>query len=320
MQKIWLLTDDRMGNVNQLLGIGEALQIPFERKEIRYNKWVKLPNFLRGSSLIGITAESRAQLTESWPDVVLSAGRRSYPVALHIHKKSGGKTKIVQLMNPGRLGFKKAALIVLPSHDKEPFYTRNVVRILGAPHRITADKLKTERQKWEPVFRDYPTPRLSVIVGGATKDKPFTDEMARQLVQDIKKQSAGSVGSVLLTTSRRTPKSVIQILKQELTHCPVFFYQFGDNTENPYFGLLSCADLILVTGDSISMCSECCAAGVPVLIFAPDTMIGSKHRRFLTDLFEKGYAVSADQPVGKRPETPLNPANQLAKLIHSFDK
>ena len=59
---IWILADDRAGNVNQLLGIAEALDMPFERKDIRYNKWVKLPNFLRGSTFIGITKESRQNL------------------------------------------------------------------------------------------------------------------------------------------------------------------------------------------------------------------------------------------------------------------
>ena len=78
---IWILADDRAGNVNQLLGIASALNEDFMRKDIRYTKWVKLPNFLRGASLIGITKESRAMLNAPWPDVVLSAGRRSFPIA-----------------------------------------------------------------------------------------------------------------------------------------------------------------------------------------------------------------------------------------------
>ena len=317
MQKIWLLTDDRMGNVNQLLGVAEALNLPFERKEIRYTKWVKLPNFIRQSSLIGITNESKKQLTSPWPDIVLSAGRRSYPVALHILKKSNGKTKIIQLMNPGHYGFKKAAIIALPEHDKAPFYNKNVIRLLGAPHRITRKKLKLERTKWESVFKDFPHPRLSVIVGGATKDKPFTDEMAHQLVQDIQSLN---MASILLTTSRRTPQNVIEILKKGLTQKPIFFYQFGDKSENPYFGLLSTADMIVVTGDSISMCSECCATGVPVSIFAPNEMIGTKHKRFLKTLFQKGYAVLLGEKTHFQPTKTLNPAFQLADIIRSLLK
>ena len=54
MSKIWILADDRAGNVNQLLGIAEALECPFERKDIRYTRWVKLPNLVRGKTLLGL--------------------------------------------------------------------------------------------------------------------------------------------------------------------------------------------------------------------------------------------------------------------------
>ena len=58
MAEVWLLTDDRAGNVNQLLGIAEALGYSFECKEIRYDKWVKLPNFIRGKSLLGLNQKT----------------------------------------------------------------------------------------------------------------------------------------------------------------------------------------------------------------------------------------------------------------------
>ena len=81
---IWILADDRAGNVNQLLGIVEALGETYERKDIRYTKWVKLPNFLRGASFLGITQESQNALVAPYPQVILSAGRRTFPVALAI--------------------------------------------------------------------------------------------------------------------------------------------------------------------------------------------------------------------------------------------
>lgn len=95
IKSVWVLADDRMGNVNQLLGIAECLNVPFERKDIRYTKWVKLPNFLRWKSLIGLTKESKKTLkTTSYPDLVLSAGRRSFPVALWIKKCPTTKQKL----------------------------------------------------------------------------------------------------------------------------------------------------------------------------------------------------------------------------------
>lgn len=309
---IWILADDRAGNVNQLLGIASALNEDFMRKDIRYTKWVKLPNFLRGASLIGITKESRAMLNALWPDIVLSAGRRSFPIARWIKRKSRGQTKIVQVMNPGGAGFKEADLIVLPTHDDYHGYDKNVLRVSGAAHAITPARLEKERLYWESKLGKYPSPRLSLIVGGATKDKPFSAEMAHRLVDNVLDLNPKSI---LVTTSRRTPKEVVDILKSRLPQ-DSFFYQYGDKTENPYFGLLALADKIVVTGDSISMCSECCGTQAPVYIFAPDEMMSVKHKRFHQDLYAKGYAAKLG---GENTITPMhggvNPAHVIARKI-----
>ena len=76
--KVWVLADDRAGNVNQLLGVAEALGYPYERKEIRYNHFVRLPNGVRGRTFIGLSSEYRKDLMHHFPDIVLSAGRRSF--------------------------------------------------------------------------------------------------------------------------------------------------------------------------------------------------------------------------------------------------
>lgn len=311
-RKVWILADDRMGNVNQLLGVAEALGLPFERKDISYNKWIKLPNLLRISGLIGLTEESQQKLKQKeFPDIVLSAGRRSFPAALWIKKKSAGKTKIVQLMNPGRIGFNKADLIVLPKHDLYPHQNSHVMTVPGTPHRITSQRLAQEKKKWEKHFKDYPAPRLSLIIGGATKNNPFTLEMAAQLVRAVRELQAASI---LITTSRRTPTNIIAFLKKELESKTTYFYQFGDKRENPYFGLISCADMIVVTGDSMSMCSECCATTAPVFIFAPDAMMSKKHKRFHQSLYNEGYALPLGSPL--RPvKGSFNPAMQIAEQI-----
>lgn len=307
---VWLLTDDRAGNVNQLLGIAEALGLPFERREIRYDKWVRLPNALRGKSLIGIAESCRGALKAPWPDVVLSAGRRSFPVARHIKAMSRGKTKIVQLMNPGKAGFSEADIVVLPAHDNYAGNDKNVVIVTGTPHRVTLEKLTHERQKWRKILKEFPIKRVSVIVGGATKNNPFTPEMAKDLVRGVKKLNPDSV---LVTTSRRTPKDVIAVLKQNLPE-PCFFYQYGDAGDNPYFGLLAMANEIVVTGDSMSMCTECCATGVPVYIFAPDEMMSPKHKRFHQTLYREKFAVPLGTD-GIQPRANLNPAETVAKKI-----
>ena len=153
MKSVWILADDRAGNVNQLLGIAEMLGYPFERKEIRYDKWIKLPNFLRGRSLIGLDKKASSPLNGPYPDLVLSAGRRSFPIARYIRKMSKGKTHIVQLMNPGMAGFLEADLVVLPAHDNYRGKCKNVLMVVGSPHRITVERLMQEKKKWEQGFK-----------------------------------------------------------------------------------------------------------------------------------------------------------------------
>ncbi len=310
--KVWVLADDRAGNVNQLLGIAEALSFPYERKEIRYNKWIRLPNFLRGRTFIGLDSQYKKDLVHDLPDVILSAGRRSFPIARAIKRLTKGKAKIVQLMNPLN-GAYDADLIVLPFHDNYKGKAKNVMQVLGTPHRVTTKKLADEKAHWKNVMKQYPPKRLSLIVGGATKNKPFTLEMADALVQAVKDLKPTSV---LVTTSRRTPTKVVERLQQKLPK-PCFFYRFGDKAENPYFGLLAWADKIIVTGDSMSMCTECCATGVPVFIFAPDNMMSEKHKRFHQSLYAAGVAA----PVGtKAPSkiTAINPANDIAGRIREW--
>jgi len=314
---VWILADDRMGNVNQLLGIAECLNFPFEKKDIRYTKWIKLPNFLRGKTLIGLTKESQQILkTNTYPDLVLSAGRRSFPIALWIKKMSQNKTKIVQLMNPGKAYFNDADLVVLPMHDQYKGSAKNVFLTIGTPHRITSQRLIDEKEKWDPVFKKYLNPRLSLIVGGATKNKPFTIEMAQTLLNNVLSLAPKSV---MVTTSRRTPTEVTKFLKQNLPSETTFFYQFGDKTENPYFGLIACADMIMVTGDSMSMCSECCATKVPVFIFAPDDMMSEKHKRFHKTLFDNGYALPSGSTI-QSVKGGFNPSQEIVQRIKNLFK
>ena len=75
------------------------------------------------------------------------------------------------------------------------------------------------------------------------------------------------------------------------------------------------ADAVIVTGDSVSMCSEACATTGPVYIYAPEALSTAKHARLHSELFDKGYA----RPLAGRLETwthaPLNPAEDVARAV-----
>ncbi len=316
---VWVLADDRAGNTAQAMGTAEAMGATPTVKTVRYTKAVLLPNALRGSSTVGVTRETVDGIKPPFPDVAIAAGRRAAPLLRHIKKLSGGKTKIVQIMFPGLIGLSDFDLVVLPNHDGCKAARPNILRTTGAPHRITPQRLAAEREKWEKVFADLPEPRIALIVGGATKNKPFTPEMARDLAARAAALSrALGGGSFLVTTSRRTGTEQEKIIRDALPD-PKFFYGWGNKEiENPYFGFLALADHIIVTGDSVSMCSEACAAGAPVYIYAPAGTVGKKHALLHRELYQNGYAVELTEnpvPVSNGGRKRLNAAADVAAKI-----
>ncbi len=316
---VWVLADDRAGNTAQAMGTAEAMGVTPIVKTVRYTKAVLLPNALRGSSTVGVTRETVDGIKPPFPDVAIAAGRRAAPLLRHIKKLSGGKTKIVQIMFPGLIGLSDFDLVVLPNHDGCKAARPNILRTTGAPHRITPQRLAAEREKWEKVFAGLPEPRIALIVGGATKNKPFTPEMARDLAARAAALSrALGGGSFLVTTSRRTGAEQEKIIRDALPD-PKFFYGWGNKEiENPYFGFLALADHIIVTGDSVSMCSEACAAGAPVYIYAPAGTVGKKHALLHRELYQNGYAVELTEnpvPVSNGGGKRLNAAADVAAKI-----
>ncbi len=69
---------------------------------------------------------------------------------------------------------------------------------------------------------------------------------------------------VALTPSRRTGAAVRQVLEHRLR--PLGASVWDMTGDNPYLGLLACADALLVTADSVSMVSEAVATTVPVMV------------------------------------------------------
>lgn len=318
MQKVWLLLDNRMGSVGQARGVAGALSgAEIIEKKIIYNCLAKLPNFFKDSSLLGISKQSKQDLQAPFPDVVISASRRTAPIARWIKKQSKNKTKIVQLMHPGKCGLKDFDLVFVSEHDRHKISSDNIVYIQGAPHRITKQKLAEAKERWAPKFAHLPQPLTAVIVGGTVKGSILSAQNAKRLGFEVKNLKDKTGGAVLLTTSHRTGEIAQNALLQELENIPAYSYLWGNKEENPYLGFLACADSIVVTGDSVSMCSEACGTGKPVYIFSGEKWLSSKHLRFVYSLFDGGFACALDDLniISFTPQQILDSATEIAEKI-----
>lgn len=302
---IWVLADDRAGNRAQCLGVADRLGLDYATREIRYTALGKLPNILRGASLRGVDAASRKALQAPWPDVVIAAGRRSAPVARWIKKQSRGKTKLVHLMWPDS---KAGAFdcIVLPSHDKEHKDSGNILRVLGAPHRITPAVLEAAADKWREVLSAIPEPRIAVLVGGSNRHSRFEEADFRRIGALSATLAVSTHGGLFVTTSRRTGKAGEKVVLEHLEGLPyhVHSWQTPKEDGNPYLAYLALADAIVVTADSISMCSEACATHKPVFIYEPLSLEG-KHQRFIHTLMATGYAYPLEESFVQELRKPL---------------
>ena len=318
---IWVLLDDRMGSVGQAKGILQELTDDFEivEKKIVYTKLGAMPNWIRGSNfLIGVDRQLSDNLVvEEYPDVVMSISRRTAPVALWIKRKSGGKTKIVQLMLPGKYGLKNMDLVIVPEHDRGKVEGNNLYYITGCPHRINDKTLAEAREKWTAEFLKLPRPLTVVLVGGAIKGKPFSDSNASLLADAIAYVQEQTSGSILITSSRRTGKAAENIIMNRIQGIPTYTYLWGEKKENPIMGFYACADRFIVTGDSVSMACEACGTGQPVLIFTGKKWLTSKHMRFVKSLVDEGYAVdfSSENFIDFVPQKMLRPSVEVAEKI-----
>jgi hypothetical protein len=72
-------------------------------------------------------------------------------------------------------------------------------------------------------------------------------------------------------------------------YCPLLVIANEANPAGVVGEILGASDLLLVSGESVSMVSEAVSSGKPVIVFLPCAWSGlkSKHRRFLDGLLEK---------------------------------
>ncbi len=289
----WLLLDDKASHRSQISGVAEWLGWPWAAREIRFNRFAALANAPFGARLWHLTPDARKAIVPPWPGLVIAAGRRSAPVALAIKKRSPG-TKLVQLMWPD-VAPARFSIIAVPEHDTVSYHAPNLLRTFGAPHPLSPARLNREAARFMPKVERLPRPYIAVLIGGSSKAMQYAPEDFKALAAYASAEAERLGGSLLLTSSPRTGEQAEGLMKSILT-VPHIFHRFRAEGENPYAGFLGLASAVIVTGDSISMCSEATAAERPLYIFTPPHMKENKHS-FREVLFARGCAKPHTYPI-----------------------
>ncbi len=290
--EIWILADDRPGTVSQSIGLAEELGFDYKIIKLDYSFFSALPNCFLQSSPLRISAELRKEFKnlDHLPSLVISAGRRSAPIALYLKKISKNQTKIVQIMRPN-LSLEKFDFVILPQHD-EVDETRfsNVISSIGSLTKTDENLIAREQEKFSSWFDKINKTKIAVLLGGSSDKTKFTKNSAEKLAEISSKLANKMNATLLVLNSRRTSTELTEAMKSNLKCDFKFFDWNAVKNENPYLAILGFADFFIITGDSVSMISECCSSGKPVFIFDEKEISSEKHRKFHQNLFAENYA------------------------------
>lgn len=302
----WIITEGMAGTENQCIGVTEALDV----NPTIYQIHLRFP-WKTFSPLLGFEQDwsFSPELLRPWPDLLLTSGRKAISASRFVKKQSGGRTFTVHIQDP-RIDPAQFDLVAVPHHD--PTRGPNVIVTEAAPNRLTIEKLNQAQTQF-PHFQKMPHPKIAVLIGGTSKAYQMTTQVTQSLVQQLSRLKKKIGASLLITASRRTGATNLEILQSAFSQEDHIYFWDGQG-ENPYLGLLAWADYILVTADSVSMISDALSTGKPTYLIPLEG--GSRRiKSFHNYIVKKGYARFFNGDLQPYSYEPLRDSERIAKEI-----
>lgn len=250
--RVWALIGARAGDNDQVIALSEALGIPFETKQLQYNRWRFLGPRLLGRSLMSLARASRGEiLAQEPPDLTISGGHRSVPVVRALRRRSGGRTRSIHVGFPRTSPRLFDLVIATPQYpiDEHP----NLLRV---PYALTTAAMKRTTSPADPSLADLPRPRRLIIVGGPNLYWKIDEAALLGTLREALADAEASGGSVLVTTSPRTPVPLRRKIAALLGSSSAASLLVAPGETPRYANLLEAADSIRITADSVAMVSD----------------------------------------------------------------
>ena len=122
-KKVWLLTDDKVGNSNQSRCLAKIMGWAAYDYTLKYSILGIFFNFIPfGLNRLSLKCKKEL-ISNTPPDIIVTAGRRTAAIAVAI-KSLHPKTLLVQIMSP-ELPLELFDAVILPQHDKKPSYFKH---------------------------------------------------------------------------------------------------------------------------------------------------------------------------------------------------
>jgi len=299
---IHAISDGRPGNARQAEALAEAL-LPGRVKALHVSacgpwRWAS-PRRLPGSGRA--FGPEFVELLRHPPRWAVGCGRQA-ALATRLLRDVGSRA--VQILEP-RIAHRHWDLVVIPEHDG--VVGGNVIPVHGSLNPVDDAWLAAARATFAHL-EQFPGPRLTVLVGGDSRHGCLPAGVGQALLKIMEDWHRKTGGSLLLTTSRRTPPALAAALARQMHTLPGLCWTGPADGPNPYPGLLAYADQIACTADSVNLLSEACATRAPVCVVGIDAAGGPG--RFARSLLASGRAQTSLVP----PSTPMTPLRETTRI------
>lgn len=248
---------------------------------------------------VGLAPESYRAIRSAHADISISCGAAAAPV--NLLWAWGIRAKSVQILQSRWPSWRRFDLAVIPRHDSHaPHAFPNLLVIDGAlapEQKPIPDQL----ENWRRALNITRPRRIGLLLGGAARGIALDPQQVKKTVEGLVSAAKEMDADLLVTSSRRTTPEVEEILHHILGKEPCCRLMVLVNrqitgglnsTQEAIPCIFGLADLLVVSGDSISMVSEAVQRGTPVVSFLPTKTGWSfgppKHHRFLEQLDKQG--------------------------------
>jgi mitochondrial fission protein ELM1 len=245
---------------------------------LEYNKWRLLGPRLLGRSLISLTRRSRELvLGEAPPDLTISAGHRSVAVVRALRHCASSRICSIHVGFP-RVSPGQFDLVIATQQYPIPDHP-NLLRV---PYALTRAATAMPDPADAQQLMEMPAPRRLLIAGGPNLFWRIDDRRLLGTLAAMLEEASGDGGSVLVTTSPRTPPQMRTQIAQALDASTVPSLLAAPGKPPRYPSLLAAADTIRITADSVAMVSDAIWTGKPVaLVPVAKSALGSAVMGFM---------------------------------------
>jgi uncharacterized protein len=228
-------------------------------------------------------------------DFVISAGSALAPLNLCLARDCRGKS-IVAMKPSFPFNLFRYDLALVPAHD-QGIVPEGTLRTLITPARMEPEEMENAAGK---IAASMPKPEktgIAVFLGGSTRRFVIRLEDVRELFKIISR-AAPALGDYAVTTSRRTSDEIAAYLKESVApekNCQLVVIAKEDTRPEVVPGMMTLADILIVTEDSVSMISEALRSGKKVVVLSLDPAgLPVKHRRFQEILARESAVTTAN--------------------------